>query len=97
MIDLFTGNAAEDNVTRAHLAAIALEAFGAETGQKYIDPDGTLQVEREILEEIGGDLLADLFHLVRRSGYTPDLVISAGLRHFEAEVEEEEAEEVEED
>ncbi|MEU5445818.1 hypothetical protein [Streptomyces griseofuscus] len=95
MTGLFTGIAVEDNTTRAHLAAIALEAFGKETGQNYISPDGTLVVEKEILEEIGGDLLADLFHLVRRSGYTPDLVIEPGLRHFEAEVYEELDEEAE--
>ncbi|MFJ4880724.1 hypothetical protein ACIP93_36685 [Streptomyces sp. NPDC088745] len=93
MTDLYADGAAEANRTRAHWAVTALEAFGATTGQNYLD--GTLNVDGDILRELGGDLLADLFHLARLNDCTPELVIDAGLMHFEAELDEERAEEIE--
>ncbi|MGW5336179.1 hypothetical protein [Streptomyces bauhiniae] len=94
MTDLYAGGAAEANRTRAHWALTALEAFGAETGQNYTD--GTLDVDEDVLRELGGDLLADLFHLAHLNDCTPELLINAGLMHFEAELDEERAEENEE-
>ncbi|MFF8464890.1 hypothetical protein ACF071_29605 [Streptomyces albidoflavus] len=93
MTDLYADGAAEANRTRAHWALTALEAFGKETGQNYID--GTLDVGDDVLRELGGDLLADLFHLARLNGCAPEIVIDAGLMHFEAELDEERAEEIE--
>ncbi|MGN9821930.1 hypothetical protein ACTMUQ_42460 [Streptomyces sp. SD11] len=87
MTDLYAEGAAEANRTRAHGAVIALKAFGSTTGQNYLD--GTLNVDPDALRELGGDLLADLFHLARLNDCTPELIIDAGRMHFEAEVEEE--------
>ncbi|MFE0654358.1 hypothetical protein ACFVZH_38070 [Streptomyces sp. NPDC059534] len=93
MTDLNEDGAAEANKTRAGWAVTALKAFGSETGQNYLDD--TLVVDDDILRELGGDLLADLFHLARLNGCTPELVIDAGLSHFAAELDEERAEEIE--
>ncbi|GHH56226.1 hypothetical protein [Streptomyces candidus] len=93
MTDLYADGAAEANRTRAHWAVTALKAFGSETGQNYLD--GTLDVDGDILGELGGDLLADLLHLARLNGCAPEIIISAGLMHFAAELDEERAEEIE--
>ncbi len=77
----------EANRTRAHWALMALEAFGKETGQNYFD--GTLNVGEDELREVGGDLLADLFHLARINDVEPELLVAAGYMHYEAEVAEE--------
>ncbi|WP_137235533.1 hypothetical protein [Streptomyces sp. BPSDS2] len=92
MTDLYADGAAEANRTRAHWAVTALEAFGKQTGQSV---DGTLDIDEDELRELGGDLLADLFHLGRLNGCAPELIIDAGLMHFEAELDEERAEEIE--
>ncbi|NGN68434.1 hypothetical protein G5C51_31625 [Streptomyces sp. A7024] len=90
-MSIYDDGPAETNRTRAHWARIALEAFGSETGQgDYLD--GTLTIDREALTEIGGDLVADLFHLARLNGCTPEALTAAGVMHFEAEVEEEQTE-----
>ncbi|TLQ38877.1 hypothetical protein [Streptomyces marianii] len=91
MTDLYADGAAEANRTRAHWAVTALEAFGETTGQNYLD--GSLDVDGDVLRELGGDLLADMFHLARLNGFAPELIIDAGRMHFEAEVDEEQAEE----
>ncbi|MGO4427022.1 hypothetical protein AB4Z54_52060 [Streptomyces sp. MCAF7] len=91
MTDLYEDGAAGANKTRAYWALAALEAFGRETGQRYFD--GTLDVNDDCLIEAGGDLLANLFHLARINGVEPEQISRAGYLHFEAEVQEEEAEE----
>lgn len=78
----------EANRTRAHWALCALEVFGALTGQNYFD--GTTSVDEDAFLEVGGDLLADLFHLARLNDLDPDVIVSAGYSHFNAEVKEEE-------
>ncbi|MGW2227448.1 hypothetical protein [Streptomyces formicae] len=94
MKDIYADGAAEANKTRAYWALTALEAFGAETRQNnYLD--GTLDVGDDILRELGGDLLADLFHLAHLNGCTPELLIDSGLMHFEAELNEERTGEIE--
>lgn len=92
-MSIYDQGPAEANRTRAHWALTALEAFGKETGQNYFD--GTLDVGDDALIEAGGDLLADLFHLARLNDVEPEQITHAGYLHFEAEVEEERAEEVE--
>lgn len=81
---------AEANRTRARWALRALNAFGDTTGQSTLlsgAPD--LSLSEDVLDEIGGDLLANLFHLARLNDHTPEQLISRGLFHFEAEVKKE--------
>lgn len=94
MTDLYEDGPAEANKTRAFWALTALEAFGQKTGQNY--SDGTLDMGEDALGEIAGDLLANLFHLARFNSLDPDAIVRSGYLHFEAEVDEERAEEAEE-
>jgi hypothetical protein len=85
-----TDDPAEDNRTRAHWALTAVEAFASETGQADA-LNGTLNVPAEILLEIGGDLIADLYHLARLNEVDPADIEHQGRAHFETEVDEERA------
>lgn len=87
-MSIYDEGPAEANHTRAQWALRALEAFGTATGQST-DLSGTICLSEEFLSEIGGDLLADLFHLARLNGCKPEHLIAHGLFHFDAEVEEE--------
>ncbi|MBB5123222.1 hypothetical protein FHS36_006702 [Streptomyces eurocidicus] len=83
-------DAAEANRSRARWALIAMEAMGRETGQhgSAYSPEG-LMVREEVLREVAGDLMANLFHLCRLNGVAPAAVVAAGAMHFLAEVAEE--------
>ncbi|MFD8789287.1 hypothetical protein [Streptomyces vinaceus] len=85
----------EANLTRAEWALSALEEFGRYTGQDeyFEDATGARNVGEDIMREVAGDLMANLFHLGRLNGVAPDTLIRAGLMHFTEEV----AEEIEED
>ena len=85
-----TGDAIEDNKTRAHWALTALEAFGEQTGQDSM-LDGTLTVPDDILCEVAGDLIADLFHLARLNDVDPEHLVDRGRMHYDAEVSAEQA------
>lgn len=75
-----------DNTDRAEWAAVALTAFGEQTGQTGYDySDG------EHVQEIAGDLICNLFHLARRAGVTPEALLEVARGHFDAEEDEEEA------
>ncbi|MFD4020665.1 hypothetical protein [Streptomyces sindenensis] len=89
-MSIYDEGPAEANRTRASWAATALKAFGRETGQNYTD--GTLNVDGDELREIGGDLLANLFHLARINDVDPDEITRSGYLHYEEEVAEEENE-----
>ena len=61
-------------------ASAALDAYGAHTGQNgydYSDP--------ELLAEIAGDLLADLFHLAAAADLAPEAISHNGWLHYSAE------------
>jgi hypothetical protein len=88
-MSLYDLDAAEQNQTRATWAATALEAFGTQTGQTgYFD--APLSIDADLLREIAGDLLANLFHLARINGVEPGVITEAAFMHFEEEVREEE-------
>lgn len=72
------------NRDRAELAADALSAFGALTGQVGYDP-----TDPEQLGEIGGDLVANLLHLAHRAGMDPEQLLERGRDHFQVELAEE--------
>jgi phage terminase small subunit len=64
----------------AELAIPALQAYREHTGARAGDFD-----DPEVLIEVGGDLIADLFHLARDAGLTPDALIDPALRHLHDE------------
>lgn len=64
----------------AELAIPALQAYRDRTGARAGDFD-----DPEVLIEVGGDLIADLFHLARDAGLTPDALIDPALRHLHEE------------
>ncbi|MCY0919848.1 hypothetical protein OS965_17000 [Streptomyces sp. H27-G5] len=85
-----------DNEDRASWAAIACQAMGARTGQAgYFEGDWV--IEPELLMEIGGDLIGNLFHLAVLNGCDPRQMLMNGAGHFMYELREEieEAEEAE--
>ncbi|MDQ8707588.1 hypothetical protein RCO28_34720 [Streptomyces sp. LHD-70] len=88
---LYANGPAAANTRRALWATAALDAFGRETGQRYVTP-GELDVEPHELVEISGDLVADLLHLARRNDVAPEAITRAGHGHFDEEVAEEEDE-----
>ncbi|MFF9481372.1 hypothetical protein [Streptomyces sp. NPDC014733] len=92
MSDLYSDGAAEANKTRAAWSLHALEAFGTQTGQTYFD--GSTDVGDDVLLEVAGDLLADLFHLARLNGVEPAQLIERGMTHFCDDVQEEIEEEL---
>ncbi|MEU0074069.1 hypothetical protein ABZ027_31710 [Streptomyces sp. NPDC006332] len=83
-----TDDPAEDNRTRAYWGLCALEAFARKTGQGDL-LDGTLNIPDDILMEVGGDLLCDLFHLARLNDVDPDQLTDRGRMHYDAEAAEE--------
>ncbi|WP_424214760.1 hypothetical protein ACN20G_23330 [Streptomyces sp. BI20] len=84
-------SAEEQNETRAYWAAQACEAMGELTGQTgYFD--GPTLIHAELLTELAGDLIGNLFHLARMNGVEPETLIDFGMDHFKAEVREEEEE-----
>ncbi|GAA4104835.1 hypothetical protein [Streptomyces hundungensis] len=94
-MSLYDLSYAEQNETRAEWAAVACNAFGEHTGQRdYFD--GAAQIEPDLLREIGGDLVANLFHLAFLNGLDPRALIEAGVSHFQEELMEAHEEECEE-
>ncbi|MGG2462812.1 hypothetical protein ACO0M4_23840 [Streptomyces sp. RGM 3693] len=87
-MSFYDDGAAEMNKTRANWALTALEAFGGQTGQReYFD--GTLTIAPEVIREVAGDLIANIFHLARMNDLDPESIIAAAEFHFEEEVQEE--------
>ncbi|MCF3100992.1 hypothetical protein IPZ58_05305 [Streptomyces roseoverticillatus] len=89
-MSIYDEGAAGANEARARWALVAMEAMGNETGQKgeaYFP--GTLEVGEDVIREVAGDLMANLFHLARLNGVDPAKVVAAGALHYFEEVEEE--------
>ncbi|MEH6373670.1 hypothetical protein V7793_04820 [Streptomyces sp. KLMMK] len=87
---------AEQNEARAEWAAKACEAFGEQTGQRdYFE--GPAQIAPDLLVEIGGDLLANLFHLAALNNLDPCALVRAGFLHFSEEYQEAQEEQREEE
>ena len=81
------------NNDRAAWAAAAAEVFGGFSGQN----DPVYLIEPIAVAEIVGDLICDLLHFVEAAGGDPTAVLFNGLGHFEYEVAEEAAEQLEAD
>ncbi|MFI6682536.1 hypothetical protein [Streptomyces sp. NPDC050485] len=93
-MSIYDDGAAETNKTRAYWALAAMEAFGDHTGQReYFD--GTLTIAPEVIREVAGDLVANIFHLARVNDLDPESIIAAAEMHFEEEVREEAEEAIE--
>ncbi|MFF4952823.1 hypothetical protein [Streptomyces chattanoogensis] len=93
-MSIYDEGAAEANKTRAYWALMALEAFGNQTGQhEYLD--GTLTIAPEVIREVAGDLLGNIFHLARMNDLEPESIIASAEMHFEEEVREEVEEAIE--
>jgi hypothetical protein len=79
------------NASRAEWARHAVMAFASLTGQgveeSYLDDP---ECARGWLLEVGGDLLADLFHLADQMGVEPAELVERGYFHHDAEVVEDE-------
>ncbi|MBT2383847.1 hypothetical protein [Streptomyces sp. ISL-11] len=89
-MSIYDDGAAGANEARARWALTAMEAMGRETGQtgeSYFP--GTLMVGAEVIREVAGDLMANLFHLARLNGVDPALIVAAGAMHFVEEIDEE--------
>jgi hypothetical protein len=71
-----------DNEDRRTWARAALDAFGEQTGQTGYDYS-----DAEMLEEIAGDLICNLFHLADAAGLDPNKLIERGRFHYDDEVE----------
>lgn len=87
-MDIYEDGPVWANKIRAGRALEALETFAEQTGQG-LGPISSLAIGEDAVHEIAGDLIADLFHLARLNGATPETLISTALAHFEEEVEEE--------
>lgn len=74
-----------DNLDRAGWAAQALAAFGKITGQLQDGP-GTCAEE---VEEMAGDLICDLMHLIDYVGGEAQATVERGIGHHDYEVREE--------
>jgi NTP pyrophosphatase (non-canonical NTP hydrolase) len=70
------------NEDRAAWAEVACEAFAEITGQDMEDD----------LQEIIGDLIANLLHLANQQGMCAEERLENGRMHYEAEIAEEEDE-----
>lgn len=76
------------NSDRADWARAALEAFGQLTGQSdYFEIKGEERITA--IEEIAGDLIGDICHLLRREGINFQEVIQRGLNYHDEELLEE--------
>lgn len=76
------------NEDRAGWAMTALNAYAKETrstGEQEIVIDHDEEDATEQLEEVAGDLLCDLMHLLRKHGVDPTDIIDRGYMHFNAE------------
>ncbi|HEV2640061.1 MAG TPA: hypothetical protein VGX23_33310 [Actinocrinis sp.] len=78
-----------DNLDRAGWAAEALRTFGLRTRQ--IGPHNGACVDG--VEEMAGDLICDLMHLLDAVGADAEYTVDRGRRYHEDEVEEEELDE----
>lgn len=73
----------EANEQRAEWAVTALTAFGGETGQNYFGGFTTVaSVGDDIIGEVAGDLIANLFHLAVANGVSPETLIDRAMGHF---------------
>jgi hypothetical protein len=89
LLDLPTWNPNyPDNLDRAAWAARALTVFGQSTGQLR-GGDGA---DAELVEEMAGDLVCDLMHLLDHVGGDAQTTIERGIGHHDYEVAEEAAE-----
>lgn len=80
-----------DNEDRRDWARAALDAFGEQSGQIGMD-----YADAEHLDEIAGDLIADLFHLANAAGLDIDALIERARDHHAHEHEDDEDDEDEE-
>jgi hypothetical protein len=75
------------NRDRAEWAKTACEAFGALTGQTgYFDPTNTPEEHVTCVDEIVGDLITDLCHLLRLNNIDPRERIEQSLDRFDEEI-----------
>jgi hypothetical protein len=86
-MNIYDDGAAAANRIRARWALAALATYGKHTRQNY--GFETLDIGYEVLGEVGGDLLCDLFHLARFNDMEPEELFHRGVDHFEYEVREE--------
>lgn len=80
--------AAEENRDRAGWALTALEAYATATGRASMF-DGTPTIPDDILCEVAGDLIGDLYHLARLNDVEPETIEERGHSCFLEEVDEE--------
>lgn len=77
-----------DNIDRAGWANAALDTFAALTHsdprEQSVDPE-----DKEFLEEVAGDLICDLMHLLHQAGIDPEEVIPTARYNFNYELDEE--------
>ena len=77
-----------DNSDRAEWANAALDTFAALTHsdprEQSVDPE-----DKDYLEEVAGDLMCDLFHLLNQAGIDPEEVIPTARYNYEFERDEE--------
>ena len=86
LLDLPTWNPDyPDNLDRAAWAARALAVFGQSTGQLR---DGN-NADAELVEEMAGDLVCDLMHLLDHVGGDAQETVERGIGHHDYEVAEE--------
>lgn len=76
------GEGAEFNMKRVSWAFDALRTFSAATSQGAVEVDS----DAEQRDEVIGDLLCDIFHLITYLGGDHETAVAAGERHFLAEV-----------
>lgn len=77
-----------DNEDRANWALAALNTFAKETHfdprEQTVDPE-----DKDYLEEVAGDLICDLMHLLHQAGIDPEEVIPTARYNFNYELEDE--------
>ena len=72
-----------DNEDRAGWALVALNAYGKETRavDQILIEDGAIG-GRDLLEEVAGDLICDLMHLLAKHGLEPEEIMATGRYHY---------------
>lgn len=73
------------NARHENQAAAALSAYAKRSG--YGLYDGSLDVGADVLREVAGDLLTDVFHLARRNDLEPETIVDAAFLHMNSEAE----------
>jgi O-succinylbenzoate synthase len=82
-----------DNEDRAGWAHVALNAFAKETRNDPREQEVEISDDeiggRDQLEEVAGDLICDLMHLLKLHGLEPEEIIATARYNFEFEEDEE--------